>query len=905
MSQVLVGGLTAGAIYALLALGLVTVFRVAKFLNLAQGEFYVWGALLATTFVAAGWPLGLAVVAAILITSLLGAVLYRLVFRRVSSASHAMQLLVSLGVALAMSGAARLLWGTSERSLPPFFRSDGFTVLSARVGAQTLVVWATLAGLCVLLWWLLQRTMFGKTMAAAASNPAGAGLLGVNLRAVGTVSFAIAAALGAIAGVTVAPQVFVTYQSGLLLTVFGFIAAAVGGMNSVPGAIAGGLALGLLEALVAYYVDSALKTPIAFALLIAVLLYRTGRSLSFGSLSLRRRVPAAGSAPPLSLAGRRRTPLTFAGQGRPGLVGIVAVVAFALAGRELLPPYWMSVWTFIGVFVIVGLGLDLLLGFTGQLSVGQTAFLGVAAYLVALSEKWWAVSGWGAVGIAVAGTALLAAVLGAVVLRLRGYYFALATLAVSLAAEALASGLPDLFGGPSGAPVYGQLGVFGFDLAAPDRLFAAVWVIVAVGLVVGGRLMRSRFGQAMVAVGSDETSAAAASIHPFPVRLKVFVLSAVYAAVGGVLLAHSLRFVTPPALGFHGGIDALVGLLLGGFGTLWGAVIGIPLVRLLSETGERFAEVQQLIYGFAIVAIVLVFPEGIVGGLQRVAARLRPRPQPAATRPSTGPAGAVPARPNSGERPGERTHALLRAESLSKSFGGLRAVDDVNLAVAPGRILGLIGPNGAGKSTCLGLLAGALEPDRGRIFLDDEEITALPAASRAALGLARTFQLPRLVANLTALDTVALGGHRRGRSGLLSGAFADLGWRERAALRAAAEEALELVGLAHLRDVPAHRLSTGQQKLLELARAVANHPVVLLADEPAGGLFEQEVDALGAVLQRLAGEGIGVLLVEHEMGLVMSVCDEVVVLSEGRVIGAGTPDEVRASQEVIDAYLGV
>lgn len=898
MAQALVGGLTAGAIYALLALGLVTVFRVARFLNLAQGEFFVWGALITTTLLAAGWPLVLAIGVSVVATAAMGAVLYRTVFERVSGAPHAMQLLVSLGVALAMSGGARLLWGTDERSIRRFFDGDGVELFGATIGSQVLVVWATLLVLCAALVWLLQRTMFGKTMSAVASNAGAAGLLGINLRLVGASSFAIAGASGALAGVVVTPQVFVSYHSGLLLTVLGFIAAAVGGLVSIPAAVGGGLALGVLESMVAYHVDSALKTPIAFAALLALLLFRSGRGQPLLRLG---GVRSAGEPDAPMVLSARRSVLTIAGQGRTGLVGLGVVVAFAAAGGGALSPYWLSVWTFIGIFVLVGLGLDLLLGYTGQLSLGQTAFLGIAAYLVALSDKWWGIQGWAAVGIAVGGTALIALILGTVVLRLRGYYFALATLAVSLAADALASGLPDLFGGPSGVSVRGRLVLGPLDFSNPGRLFAAVWLLVAVGLVIGGRLMRSRFGQAMVAVGADETSAEACGIEPFPVRLKVFVLSAVYAGVAGVLLAHSLRFVSPTALGFQGGIDSIVGLLLGGFGTLWGAVIGIPLVRLLSETGSRFADYEQLIYGLAIVAIVLVFPDGVVGSIAKVldGRRIRRTTPLAAPRPVAGGNDEAPAMVEASEQ------AVLRAEGLSRSFGGLRAVDGVDLAVRRGQILGLIGPNGAGKSTCLGLLAGSIAADAGAVVLEGRDISNLSAAARANTGLARTFQLPRLVGNLSVRDTVALGAHRRGRSGLTSGAVGDAGWQERVALREAADAALHRVGIGHLGHLPATQLTTGQQKLLELARAVAVEPVVLLADEPAGGLFEHEVDELGRVLRRLAADGVAIVLVEHEMGLVMDVCDQIVVLADGRVLGAGTPAEIRGNEEVIHAYLGV
>lgn len=925
MGQALVGGITSGGIYALLGLGIVIVFNVARFVNLAQGEFYVYGALLATTFVAAGVPLGLAVLFAVVIVGALGAVLQWVVFAPLSRAPHAAQLLAGVGVALAMSGGARLLWGTDERTLPPFWDVEPLRLVGVRVTIQSIVVVATLAVLCLALWWLFTRTMLGNAMQAVASNQFGARLLGIDSRIVSAIAFAIAAATGAIAGVTVAPLVFVSYQAGLLLTVYGFVAAAFGGMRSVPGAVAGGMLLGILEALTAYYGQSQLKTPIAFTILVVVLLYRSSREIAkqgqrASRLLARRR--AAAAPPPLPTVAPTSW-VTRLSVSPWSLVGVALVGLFAFAAPSWFSPYWISVWSFIGVFVIVGIGLDLLLGYTGQLSLGQTAFVGVSAYLVALSADRWGAPAWLAAVVAVVGTMLISVILGAIVLRLRGYYFTLATLAVSIAAEALANGLPELLGGPSGLPVRTTLSIMGFEIDTPTRLFSATWVVVAVTLLVGLRLAGSRFGQAMRAVGADEGLAAANGVPPFSVKLKAFVTSAAMAAVAGVLYAHILLFVSPPTLGFAAGFDSIVGVLLGGYGTVWGALVGIPVVRLLPETGERFVEYQLLIYGVAIVALVLLLPDGLVGGLRRLvrrvvgAGRLGARPEMA------GPAAVVGGDPvedaaddvaarrprPAARRPPEPAplptplQPALRGEDLTKSFGGIHALQGVDLAARPGHILGLIGPNGAGKSTCLAILSGSLPPDRGRVTLAGADVTAAAPEARASLGLARTFQLPRFVPGMTALETAALGAYRRGATGLLGG-IAGLTGRERRAIEEVAREALHAVGIGQLADVPAARLSTGQQKLLELARALASSPSVLLTDEPAGGLFESEVARLGDLLQQLAADGLAIVLVEHEMGLVMRVCDEVVVLSFGQVIGAGRPDEVRSNEQVVDAYLG-
>ncbi|GAA3237832.1 hypothetical protein GCM10017691_37330 [Pseudonocardia petroleophila] len=901
MTQALLGGLVSGTIYALLGLGIVLVFGVARFVNLAQGEFYVYGALLATTLVAAGLPVWAAALVAVAGVAVLAAALERLVFSRLADAPHASQLLGGIGVALAMAGAARLIWGTDERSLPELVPGPPLELFGARVGTQMLVLFAALALLCLALWLLLHRSLLGMAMRAVAALSGRAGILGVPVRGVTTAAFAVAGAAGAVAGVVVTPLVFVSYQSGLLLTVFGFIAAAFGGLRSVRGAVAGGLLLGVLEAMTAYFLDSALRTPIALSLLVVVLVYRARREGAGGSPfgaraprpSERAELPAV-AVPSLLVRLRSR---------RAAGIGVALVVVFALAGPALLPPYWVAVWSFIGVFVVVGIGLDLLLGYTGQLSLGQTTFTGVSAYLVALSVQWWDVGAGVAVLVAIGGTALLALLLGALVLRLRGYYFTLATLAIAIAAEALVNGLPGLLGGPSGVGVSTTLSLFGFALDTQDRLFAATWIVVALSLLVALRMVRSRFGTGMRAVGHDEQLAAAAAVGPFRVRLAVFVASSVLAAVAGVLYAHLLLFVSPPVLGFSAGFDSVVGVLLGGFGTVWGALVGIPIVRLLPELGEDVARYQLLIYGLAVVLLVLAMRGGVVGAVRAVAGRLAARISgPAAV---VVPATAAEVVPTGPARVRDVAEApALRAEGLSRRFGGLVALDGVDVAVRPGRIVGLIGPNGAGKSTCLSLLAGSLGADTGTVALGDADVTRLPADARAGLGMTRTFQLPRLPADLTVLEVATLGAYRLGRTGPLRGLLTPTA-AERAGMRRAGRDALELTGIAHLADAPAGTLSTGQQKMLELARALAGAPRVLLADEPAGGLYGDEVARLGAVLRRVAGRGVAVVLVEHEMDLVMEVCDEIVVLSQGRVIGSGTPADVRGNQEVLDAYLGV
>jgi ABC-type branched-subunit amino acid transport system ATPase component len=361
-----------------------------------------------------------------------------------------------------------------------------------------------------------------------------------------------------------------------------------------------------------------------------------------------------------------------------------------------------------------------------------------------------------------------------------------------------------------------------------------------------------------------------------------------------------------------------VGLLLGGIGTVWGALIGIPIIRLAPQLFDRFSTYQELIYGVVIVGMVLALPDGIVGGMRRFGRRVgvtlsRYPEESSGAVAKDGDAGRLhvvlersdldPASAVVGTRLDIAT-VVLSAQNISKRFGGIQALSDVALSARSGSIVGLIGPNGAGKSTFLSVLAGGLTPDTGQIHLQGRDITGFDAASRAASGLSRTFQLPRIPHHMSVLELATLGAHRRGSSGAIRAVLGATG-AERRALEQAGMEALEKTGIAHLSTLPASKLSTGEQKLLELARALAASPEVLLADEPAGGLFDEEIARLGEVLNSLTTNGLAVVLVEHHMNLVMDVCSEICVLQEGRVIAVGSPAEIQTNHQVLDAYLGV
>ncbi|WP_326731582.1 ABC transporter permease subunit [Streptomyces phaeochromogenes] len=901
MFQAILGGLVAGAIYALLGIGIATAFRVSKVVNLAQGNFFVLGIMVAASL-AGPLPLPVAVLGAVLVCAGAGALQYRFVIRPALSASHATQLLVTLGSGLALSGAVRVIWGPDDRSLAAMF--EGTTrIWDGRLTYQGIAVIVVAVLLTAALTLFLHRTDAGLAMRTIADSPSSASSLGINVARTSTTAFALSAGLAGLAGVLIAPLLFVNFSSGLLMTVYGFVAASFGGLSSLSLTLAGGLALGCLEAIAAHQFDSALKTPLAMTLFLAIVLVRNRGGLIQQARVIKRIVSwrASGRGRPSFKASAAALPARKVSWRRGSAVTAAAIALAAPFGAQFIDPYWLSVLSFLGVFVIVGLGLDLLLGYTGLLSLGQTAFMGLGAYLVALTPKWWGLGPWAAIAVAVLISCLVAAVVGTLVLGLRGYYFALATLVLAITAELVANGSPGLLGGPSGVDVPGELKLFGISLDTPERLFLVIWVMVAAIAFLLSRTVTSRFGLGLDLVRSDPDLAAAAGVPADVLKLQAFVFSAGIAAVGGVLYAYLLRFVSPPAIGFEGGIDALVGLMLGGLGTVWGALVGVAVVRLLPEWTGSSDTYQLLIYGVLLTAIALVFPRGIVGtvglwgrnvGRGRTAG---PKRLPA---PTSRQVQSAPTAPRSHDpRP------LLEGRSLTKRFGGVTAADGIDIALVPGEVHGLIGPNGAGKSTTLALLSGRLRPTSGAVRFGGKDVTTLPAWDLASLGVVQTFQIPRFPADQTCWDVAAMGAFSQGSGGFLQGA-GPRGARVVGMLYDIGLDCLERVGLLGQRDRLVSELSTGQQKLLELARALAARPRVLLADEPAGGLSADEHERLGVLLRSVAEQGTAVLLIEHSVPLVMNVCDRVTVLAEGRLVTSGRPREIRTNQEVIDAYLG-
>lgn len=558
-----------------------------------------------------------------------------------------------------------------------------------------------------------------------------------------------------------------------------------------------------------------------------------------------------------------------------------------VAATLMLPEYWLSILVGLCALALAAIGLALMLKMGGLLSLAQGTFVGVGMYALAKSPY----PGWAGVAFALVAGIGVVAVVGLLVIRLRHFYFALGTLAIALVLEAIARGYPEQLGGPSGLPV--TTTIPGLSTSTSYALTGVVLVQVALLLVVS--LRGSRWGRAGAVVADDEVLADAVGVDSQRVRVAAYLAGSSFAVVGGVLFGSYLLFVAPNSLSFDYGFDVLVATLLGGM-TPGGAILGAVVVSALPQLSSDQPAWTPLIMGVVVVVIVLTNP------LHYFRDRLR-RASTAgldAQELDSDALGLV--RRPSWELP-ERGSTVAATHNVHIAFGGVKAVGGLSVDVVAGRLTAIIGPNGAGKTTLFNLLAGALSPDQGEVLLRGRDVTRRSGKRRAQDGLARTFQLPRAAPEMTVLEAAQVGTHLSGRSGLVRGALR-LDRQDRRESRRLALEALDSVGLGTLASRRVGTLSTGHRKLLEVARALAQQPVVILLDEPAGGLDPHESAALGRVIRELADAGLAVLFIEHSIDLVVSIADELAVMEAGQLLASGDPVAVRNDPEVLRAYTG-
>ncbi|GAA1458043.1 branched-chain amino acid ABC transporter permease/ATP-binding protein [Williamsia maris] len=893
----LVLGLGNGAVYAALGLALVMTFKSSGVINFSTGAVALYAAynfaflrqgdllnpipgLPGTIDLGGPMPIFPALLISVAISALLGVVLYLVVFGPLRAAPALAKAVAAIGVMLVLQALIALRVGSDAPTVGPMFKTDTISIGGNAVPTDRLLLAAVVIGLAVCAGIGLRYSRFGLATEAASESEKGAVVTGLSPNRIAIVNWALSSAVAGVGGVIIAPIVPLNPVAYTLFIVPALAAALVGNFSGIGLTVGAGLAIGMLQSeatnlqvSVSWLPDAGVAEAVPLVLILAFLLLR-GRSL-----------PGRGTVIQHDL-GKSPRP------GRPVLPTIacvvVAVVALFATSRSMRLAVIITM-----ISAVIALSQVVVTGYGGQVSLAQLALAGTGAYSLSRLGDGLGIPFPVAPLLAAAVAMIIGVVIGLPALRVRGLPLMVATLALAVFVEAVWFTNPSLNGGLQGAPIPSP-SLFGLDVGIgagegyPRIAFGIVCLIFLLACACGVvTLRRSRLGASMLAVRANERSAAASGINVGVTKLAAFAIASFIAGLGGSLLAYQQTVATAGSYGVFIGLGIFAVAYIAGVTSVTGALLAGVLapggvVYLLSDRYLSSGDYYSLLSGLLLVFVVVTQPDGLAGLLHRITLHRRHATPHTPLAPAAS-ATIVPVvqAVESGAR-----DVVLSAQNITVRYGAVTAVNDVNFEVYQGEIVGIIGPNGAGKTTLIDALGGFVTAS-GVVAVDGEAVSGRAPHRRSRAGLGRTFQNIELYEDLSVAENITVGARSA-----------------RGETDEQVDEVMRLLGIEAFADTDAADLSQGQRQLVSVARVLVGRPRVALLDEPAAGLDSTESGWLGERLRATRSSDVSIVIVDHDMDLVMGICDRIIVLDLGAVIAAGTPAQVRSNPDVIAAYLG-